>query len=240
MLDAANESLKPLLIFLLHTAARVGEALQVERRDVDMKAGIVTLRKRVTKAKKAKRELPITKDLREMIMQCLTELSDDPHALLFDKTYDSYEGALQKCVEASWSKRHSSSRLPPDLDHVRSSVKHPAAGCDENQLSLRCRNLHALLPTNERVAPRQCGTLRSVLGTGYTCSTTSTRNTNCGGISQLRSRPISNPQTRSFFGRVFVFRPRVLVSIAFLFWLCVLVAQKRSDGDFWIEIVQNL
>lgn len=99
LLDAANVSLRPLLMFLLHTAARVGEATQVERRDVDLKAGIVTLRKPVTKAKKAKRELPITKELREVIVQRLAEISDDPHALLFDKTYDSYEGALERAVK---------------------------------------------------------------------------------------------------------------------------------------------
>ncbi|HZE71215.1 MAG TPA: site-specific integrase [Pyrinomonadaceae bacterium] len=99
LIDAANESLKPLLMFLLHTAARVGEAIQVERRDVDLKAGIITLRKCVTKAQKAKRELPITKDLREVIAQRLVEMSDDPSALLFDKTYDSYEGALQNALK---------------------------------------------------------------------------------------------------------------------------------------------
>lgn len=98
LLDAANESLRPLLMFLLHTAARVGEALQVERRDVDLKAGIVTLRKRVTKAKKAKRELPITKELREVIEVRLAEMSDDPNAKVFEKSYYSYENALQKAI----------------------------------------------------------------------------------------------------------------------------------------------
>ena len=99
LLAAADESLKPLLIFMLATAARVGESVQVERRDVDLKTGIVTLRRPITKNKKRSRELPITPDLRKALVQRLSEISHDPNAKLFDKTYDSYETNLQRTVK---------------------------------------------------------------------------------------------------------------------------------------------
>jgi integrase len=99
LLPASSDSLRSLLIFMLQTAARVGEALQVERRDIDLNDGIVTLRKIVTKEKKEPRELPITPELREVMVQRLAEMPDDPHALLFEKTYDSYEGALQNALK---------------------------------------------------------------------------------------------------------------------------------------------
>lgn len=101
LLAAADESLQPFLIFMLATAARSGETLHVERRDVDLDSGIVTLRRPITKNQKRSRELPITPDLHKALVQRLSEMSNDPHARLFDKTYYSYECALQNAITAA-------------------------------------------------------------------------------------------------------------------------------------------
>jgi integrase len=98
LIAAADESLRPLLIFMLATAARVGEAIQVERRDIDLDAGIVTLRRPITKSKKRSRELPITRELRKVLAHRLADMSQDPNALLFDKSYDAYETAKEKTL----------------------------------------------------------------------------------------------------------------------------------------------
>ena len=51
----AREYLKMFLIFLLYTAARCNEARQIERRDINLDTGMITLRSRTTKTQR-KRE----------------------------------------------------------------------------------------------------------------------------------------------------------------------------------------
>ena len=80
----AREYLKMFLVFLLYTAARCNETRQVERRDIDLDSGMITLRSRTTKTQR-KREIPIMHwRLREVIEQRLAVISEHPNALLFD------------------------------------------------------------------------------------------------------------------------------------------------------------
>jgi len=79
----AREYLKMFLTFLLYTAARCNEARQVERRDINLDTGVITLRSRTTKTQK-KREIPIMHGrLREVIEQRLATISDAPNAPVF-------------------------------------------------------------------------------------------------------------------------------------------------------------
>jgi integrase len=96
LLEVANPTLASFLVFLLDTAARCGEARQVERRDVNLNnGGVITLRKRTTKAK-SQRVIPIlTLRLRQVIEDRLASIPNDPHALLFPETYYFYEYWLQ-------------------------------------------------------------------------------------------------------------------------------------------------
>lgn len=99
---AASKPLASLLIFMLDSAARVGESLQVERRDVELDKGLrglITLRARITKGK-VKREVPVlTSRLRQVIEERLAAIPSDPNARLFDRSYYSYENAFQTAVK---------------------------------------------------------------------------------------------------------------------------------------------
>lgn len=46
LIDAAADHLKPLLIFLFHTGARIGEAMALDWRDVDLQRGTAPTRRR--------------------------------------------------------------------------------------------------------------------------------------------------------------------------------------------------
>jgi integrase len=92
--------LRMLLLFLLHTATRLGDAQELERRDIDLNEGalgLITIRRLTTKTDEL-RKIPILHpELREVIDQRLAAIEpDDPHALLFGKPYSSFRKQFAK------------------------------------------------------------------------------------------------------------------------------------------------
>ncbi len=92
--------LRMLLVFLLHTATRLGDATQLERRDINLNEGdlgLITIRRLTTKTDEV-RTIPILHpDLRDVIDQRLAAIDpDDPHAVLFDKPYSSFRKQFAK------------------------------------------------------------------------------------------------------------------------------------------------
>jgi|GEM_PF-3210004 len=100
--------LRQLLLFLLHTSTRMGDAMKLERRDIDLNEGdlgLIVIRRLTTRPSgevlttktNKSRKIPILHpELREVINQRLVAISDDPQALLFPKPYSSFRKQFAK------------------------------------------------------------------------------------------------------------------------------------------------
>jgi integrase len=112
LLDACNalgfDYLRSLLLFLLHTSTRIGDAMKLERRDIDLNEGtlgLIVIRRLTTRPSgevlttktNKTRKIPILHpELREVIDQRLAAIDDDPQALLFPKPYSSFRKQFAK------------------------------------------------------------------------------------------------------------------------------------------------
>jgi integrase len=97
-----REHLRKTLIFLLQTACRHNELKQLERRDIDPTVedgiyGKISIRGCTTKTGRPKMVPIFTRRLRQILEERLAVMSDDPRALVFDKS--SVKKALSSAMQ---------------------------------------------------------------------------------------------------------------------------------------------